>query len=397
MDSYNDSESSHSGISNMDFSFMDGILTANEGDGCNIDKEQLLKEQLANWAVTCQVKKIHVTKLLHILHESLPFLPLDSRTLLQTKRCVRSKEVPPGKYHHFGVASGCKKSMLSMQSSVRTSDHVSIFVNVDGVPLTKSTSHQFWPIIGQIREPVRGKPFTIGIYHGTREPVSFNDFMEDFIRESLELKIDGFDLLGRAIKVKVIGCISDAPARSKICYIVSHNAYFGCSMCFTKGRYYSVPGCKGGRVIFPEVNAVLRTNENFRNREQPDHHKQTRSKLEELDIDMVKDFPAEEMHLLDIGCMKKMLNFMMKGKGTRSRLSGDQISNISLRLVGMRKFVPFDFARKPRELGELPRWKATELHFFLMHSGISVLKGIISEEHYKHFLLLFVAVRLLSC
>ena len=314
MDSYNDSESSHSGISNMDFSFMDGILTANEGDGCNIDKEQLLKEQLANWAVTCQVKKNHVTKLLHILHESLPFLPLDSRTLLQTKRCVRSKEVPPGKYHHFGVASGCKKSMLSMQSSVRTSDHVSIFVNVDGVPLTKSTSHQFWPIIGQIREPVRGKPFTIGIYHGTREPVSFNDFMEDFIRESLELKIDGFDLLGRAIKVKVIGCISDAPARSKICYIVSHNAYFGCSMCFTKGRYYSVPGCKGGRVIFPEVNAVLRTNENFRNREQPDHHKQTRSKLEELDIDMVKDFPAEEMHLLDIGCMKKNVEFHDEGE-----------------------------------------------------------------------------------
>jgi hypothetical protein len=55
-----------------------------------------------------------------------------------------------------------------------------------------------------------------------------------------------------------------------------------------------------------------------------------------------------------------------------------------------------DFARKPRGLDELARWRATELHFVLLHAGIAIFKGIIRNDHYKHFYLLDSAVRILS-
>jgi hypothetical protein len=65
---------------------------------------------------------------------------------------------------------------------------------------------------------------------------------------------------------------------------------------------------RGGRITFLDLDAALRTNENFRNREQPTHHKEIQSVIEELDVDMTLDFPDDEMHLVDLGCVRKMLN-----------------------------------------------------------------------------------------
>ena len=52
-------------------------------------------------------------------------------------------------------------------------------------------------------------------------------------------------------------------------------------------------------MTFPEFNAELRTDLSFRNRLQPEHHKEERSKLEELEMDLVFDVPEDEMHLID--------------------------------------------------------------------------------------------------
>ena len=60
-------------------------------------------------------------------------------------------------------------------------------------------------------------------------------------------------------------------------------------------------------------------------------------------------------------------------------------------------YIPHDFARRDgRGLNELARFKSTELHFILHHAGPVIFKGVISQELYDHFMLLHVAVRLLS-
>lgn len=57
--------------------------------------------------------------------------------------------------------------------------------------------------------------------------------------------------------------------------------------------------------------------------------------------------------------------------------------------------MPSEFARQPRSLHEIDRWKATELRQFLLYTGPVVLKTVVSPERYKHFLSLTVAMSIL--
>ena len=69
---------------------------------------------------------------------------------------------------------------------------------------------------------------------------------------------------------------------------------------------------------------------------------------------------------------------------------------ISSVLTGLQKAIPAEFARKPRSLSELARWKATEFRQFLLYTGIVVLKNNVHESIYENFLLLSVAIRILT-
>ena len=312
------------------------------------------------------------------------------KTLLKSMRTVTTKDVIPGQYHHFGIINGVKKSLSLSKLSVppkegylsmlmvshlqkvrKTYSGQSLLVNVDGIPLTEITKNVFWPIAAKIADPFIGRPFTVGIYYGQNEPNDFNLFLYDFVEEAKLLKREGFEFDGKNVKVKVLGFICDAPARAKITCTVSHNSYFGCSKCLTRGEYYKVPGSSKGRVTFSVLDCNLRTDQTFRMRVQPEHHLSIRPKIEELPINMVMDIPDEEMHLLDLGCMRKMLIFMTAGKGTPARLRPHQIKELSERLESLVPHVPCDFSRKPRTLRELKLWKATELHFVLMYDGVT--------------------------
>lgn len=59
---------------------------------------------------------------------------------------------------------------------------------------------------------------------------------------------------------------------------------------------------------FPFINCPLRTNISFRGRLQPSHHKEYRSIIEDLPIDMISCFPTSDpLHLLELGVMKKYI------------------------------------------------------------------------------------------
>lgn len=51
---------------------------------------------------------------------------------------------------------------------------------------------------------------------------------------------------------------------------------------------------------------------------------------------------------------------------------------------------------KPRIIDEIMRWKATEFREFMLYSGPVVLDGLLPKELYNHFMLLFVAMRVLA-
>lgn len=58
--------------------------------------------------------------------------------------------------------------------------------------------------------------------------------------------------------------------------------------------------------------------------------------------------------------------------------------------------MPSGFARRPRSLEFIKRWKATEFRQFLLYSGPIVLKDCVSKRVWCNFLVLHVAARLLS-
>ena len=118
--------------------------------------------------------------------------------------------------------------------------------------------------------------------------------------------------------------------------------------------------------------------------------------LEDLTIDMVKDIPLDYMHLVCLGVMRKLLIHWVNRQATEYLITEQMLKEISDRLIEIRKWVPSEFARLPRSLSELCRWKATEFRQFLLYSGPVVLKGILPSPLYRHFLCLHVAIKLLS-
>ena len=176
---------------------------------------------------------------------------------------------------------------------------------MDGLPISKSSGSQFWPILGLIAGIPNSKPFLVGIFHGPSKPDDLNVFLTDFTADMLALYETGISFNGEILKVFLHGFVCDAPARAFICCTKTHSGFFSCSKCTEEGDFE-------GRVVFFNENAQLRDNLSFRNKAQEEHHT-GRSILENLDIDMVAAFPLDYMHLCCLGVMRKLLWAWPKG------------------------------------------------------------------------------------
>jgi len=83
---------------------------------------------------------------------------------------------------------------------------------------------------------------------------------------------------------------------------------------------------------------------------------------------MITQFPIDYMHLVLLEIMKRLLQFWIKGK-YNVRMTPTQITLISTSLLSMSQYLPKEFARKPRKLNDVDRFKATELRQLLLYTG----------------------------
>ncbi|XP_077277432.1 uncharacterized protein LOC143905729 [Temnothorax americanus] len=110
---------------------------------------------------------------------------------------------------------------------------------------------------------------------------------------------------------------------------------------------------------------------------------------------MIRDFPVEPMHLIDLGVTKAVVSMWCFGKPS-VKLSHAQVTQISGLLINQIKNIPLEFNRTPRSLEESRRWKATEFRQFLLYTGPVVLKSVLNRDNYLNFMSLNVAVTILS-
>lgn len=149
-------------------------------------------------------------------------------------------------------------------------------------------------------------------------------------------------------------------------------------------------------MIFHYQNHLLCTNINFRQRTDVSHHNQQSSlEIEKLPIDVIQVFALDYMHEVCLGVMKTLLGSWIKVKNRNYSLQQNDIRKLNTEFQSIARYIPRDFCRKARDLKEIDRFKATDFRQFLLYTGQVVLKDILSEERYIHFLQLSLAMRIL--
>jgi len=135
--------------------------------------ETKLRYELVKWYTRFGISLDALGALLQLLHEYHPILPVDARTLLKTPDSgnVKVKQIQDGNYCHFGVANGIQNTFQQGYFNDNyESKEISLQVNIDGLPLFKSTNYQLWPILGMVMNLSVKQPFTIGVYGGNHKP-----------------------------------------------------------------------------------------------------------------------------------------------------------------------------------------------------------------------------------
>ncbi|XP_044765188.1 uncharacterized protein LOC123321583 isoform X1 [Coccinella septempunctata] len=387
--SSDDDDNNSSDCESQNNSFNVLNFESDKNESVEMKQNKCLEKDIREWAINYNIRHRALSSLLSVLNKNNICVPFDARTLLKTPRTVAIDKMEPGEYCHFELKQGILNSLDKYVDIDNVPSELGIDVNIDGLPLSKSSGSQFWPILGAIvLDGSYTHPFPIGIYHGTSKPACVNDFLKKFVDEARVIIENGVIWKTHKIEIKFNAFICDAPARALILGVKNHTGYFGCTKCIQEGDFIN------NRMTFPEIESTLRTNESFRNKLQEEHHREL-SILETLDIDMVSQIPVEYMHLVCLGVMKRLLQFGCKGK-MNVRIPSVLARNVDADIMKISAYIPQEFCRKPRPLTDVERFKATEFRLFLLYVGPIIFKNKLDIELYNHFLHLFCAIRILA-
>ena len=369
---------------------------SDDSDNCIDEPEETdLNCDLAEWSIADGISQSSLNNLLGVLRKHGIRLPKDARTLLKTPKTIENEEKAGGQYSYLGVESGICQLFRRDPGLHKNLDRIELKVNVDGAPLFKSTTVQLWPILCSFHTSV---PFVVCLYSGQNKPSPVKDYLSDFMNEITELQRTGIDIGNKHYEVTIHSFICDAPARQMLKSTKGHTGYYSCERCQIKG--YSSHHCT---VFDTDQRENVRTDDEFNrgvyNVTTPEGisgHQLNVSPLIGF-VSCVSQFVLDYMHLVCLGIVKRLIAYWKQGSkiSKKGKLTYNQMNQISERLKNLRGKLPKEFARQPRTIFEAERWKATECRQFLLYTGPVVLKGILADDQYQHFLSLTVAMTIL--
>lgn len=366
-------------------------ITSSVKETINDSYNTSICDKLRNWMVQFKISHNGANSLLNILRTQGIEVPKDVRTLMNTPKTKEITKMSNGSYIHLGLRNMLLPLLEINNANIHISDKIiKLGINIDGLPIAKSSKSQLWPILISILnfKKLLANVIPIGIFHGCKKPQSVEEFLNLFIIDLLEVLESGLSVNGTMMTIDISNIVCDAPAKSFLLQVKCYNAYFGCSSCIEEGDYLQ------NRVCFLGTNAPLRTDETFRNKSNEEYHKGD-SPLLNLPINITNVVSLDYMHCVCLGVVKRLIQFWVSGK-KNIRLTDDRIERINSELKNLRPYVPSEFCRLPRPIDEIEFWKATELRSFVFYSGAIVLNGKLKPVFYKHFLLLVFATRILA-
>lgn len=209
-------------------------------------------------------------------------LPNNAEKLLNTPKQTIITSCQSGEYMHYGLIKALEDFV---RRKVILPYVLEIDVGIDGLPLSKSTNRKLWPITGRIRNSTRLPPFLVGAYHGFHSPTSSLPFLKPFVDEYEELENKEIIIGLSRHKMKLRNVICDTPGRCMVSATKGYDGYQGCCRCVITGAWR-------GKIVFLHENSELRTDESFRKRKTPGHHKGL-SAFEILDVNMILLFALD--------------------------------------------------------------------------------------------------------
>lgn len=273
----------------------------------HVENSEQLSSKIAKWAVESNISLSALRELLSILREDPSYctnnLPADPRTLLKTPNKSYGKKLGSGLFHYFGIAETLNSLCITLNINVTSSTEFFLAVNIDGLPLSKSSASSFWPILCSVKsiEALKNKVFLVALYHGNKKP-SPNDFLLDFVNECAKLTTNGILIKTVICKFKIEMLICDTPAKSFVLSLKSHSGYFSCTKCNQEGEMINNVIC------FVETeNFVKRTNDSFRNKLHPEHHVGETLFINIPGFNIIDNVPLDFMHNLLLGGTKRLL------------------------------------------------------------------------------------------
>ena len=294
-------------------------------------------------------------------------------------------------------------------------DHrnISFIYNTDGVPIFKSSKYSLWPLFLAINELPYSQRFRrdnmllAGVWFGPDKPFMLT-YLKPFHTIFHQLETNGISIVnpsGEEITVRAILLCGtcDLPARCLVCNSIQFNGFYGCLRCRQAGK--SVRTQKGGHVhVYPfneeDPSGPARTKMGImRDAQQAVQQKSSVNGIKGPSWfaalqhhDIILGTAIDYMHCALEGVMKLLLELWFTSKG------GDEPFNISQRVEEADNRIreikpPNRISRCPRSIeGHRKYWKANELRAFLFFYGAMVLRGILPDVYYEHFMLFSEAI-----
>jgi len=210
----------------------DNFVDAESGEECDEspeDQVQGFAATLVQWVHNFKVPFNAVTALLKILIPRIPGLPKDARTLMKTPRTTVVRPMLSGTYWHNGLSKCLQRILKGRDVSA-----AELSVNVDGLPISRSSGSCLWPILCSVFNTV----FLVGVYHGEEKPSDSNVLIDEFVTEAKVLVTEGILVDGKPVDVSVEKLICDAPAKAGVMKIPYYNSKLGsCTKCEVTGKH----------------------------------------------------------------------------------------------------------------------------------------------------------------
>lgn len=155
--------------------------------------DKTFSSELKLWAISNNISHVALSQLLTLFKKYYPNekIPRDVRAFLDTPRKCIIRKCGIGEFLYYGIEKAILENVKDTADF--TNNLIKIDVSIDGLPISKSTGRQLWPIQCRfINAQNSYHPFIVAIYHAMSKPSSVEDFLNEFVNEYCILRDEGF-------------------------------------------------------------------------------------------------------------------------------------------------------------------------------------------------------------